>query len=45
VARHCDYRCKKSEAEIATASRGDWHPEHLFTLRQSLEAWRYHQNW
>ena len=39
-----DYRCKKSEAAIAKALRGDWREEHLFTLRQSLEAWRYHQN-
>jgi transposase len=39
-----DYRCKKSEAEIAKALRGDWREEHLFTLRQSLEAWRFHQN-
>jgi transposase len=38
-----NYRCKKSEAQIAAALHGDWRPEHLFTLRQSLEAWRYHQ--
>jgi len=38
-----DYRCKKSVAEIAAALRGDWRPEHLFTLRQSFEAWQYHQ--
>jgi transposase len=43
LARHRNYRCKKSEAEIAAALRGDWKSEHLFTLRQSLEAWRYHQ--
>ena len=43
LARHRNYRCKKSETEIATALRGDWRPEHLFTLRQSLAAWRYHQ--
>lgn len=43
LARHRNYRCKKSEAEIAAALRGDWRPEHLFTLRQSLAAWRYHQ--
>jgi len=36
-------RCKKSEAEIARSLRGDWREEHLFTLRQSLEAWRFHQ--
>jgi hypothetical protein len=44
LARLRDYRCKKSEAEIAKALRGDWREEHLFTLRQSLEAWRFHQN-
>src|SRR5690606_27300896 len=43
LARHRNYRCKKSEADIATALHGDWKREHLFTLRQSLEAWRYHQ--
>lgn len=42
LAQHRDYRCKKSEAEIAAALRGDWRPEHLFTLRQSFEAWQYH---
>jgi hypothetical protein len=44
LARHRNYRCKKSEADIAKALRGDWKPEHLFTLRQSLAAWRYHQS-
>jgi transposase len=43
LAQHRDPRCKKSEAEIAAALRGDWRPEHLFTLRQSFEAWQYHQ--
>ena len=38
-----DYRCQKSEAQIAKALYGDWREEHLFTLRQSLEAWRFHQ--
>jgi transposase len=37
------FRCKKSEAQIARYLRGDWREEHLFTLRQSLEAWRFHQ--
>jgi transposase len=37
------FRCKKSEAQIAKALKGDWREEHLFTLRQSLEAWRFHQ--
>jgi transposase len=43
LAQHRDYRCKKSKAEIAAALRGDWRAEHLFTLRQSFEAWQYHQ--
>ena len=43
LAQWRDPRCKKSQAEIAAALHGDWRPEHLFTLRQSLAAWRYHQ--
>lgn len=43
LAQHRNYRCKKSHAEIIAALRGDWRPEHLFTLRQSFEAWQYHQ--
>jgi transposase len=43
LARLRDPRCKKTEAEIAAALHGDWRCEHLFTLRQSLAAWRYHQ--
>jgi transposase len=39
-----DPRCKKTQAEIAAALQGDWREEHLFTLRQSLAAWRYHQS-
>jgi transposase len=43
LARLRNYRCKASEATIAKALRGDWREEHLFTLKQSLAAWRYHQ--
>lgn len=43
LAGHRDYRCKKSEAQIAKALLGDWRDEHLFTLSQSLQAWRFHQ--
>lgn len=39
-----DYRCKKSEAQIARALHGDWREEHLFTLQQSLQAWRFHRD-
>jgi len=38
-----DRRCKKSAEEIAKALHGDWREEHLFTLRQSFQAWRYHE--
>jgi transposase len=43
LARLRNYRCRQSESTIAAALRGDWREEHLFTLRQSLAAWRYHQ--
>lgn len=43
LARLRNYRCKASEATITKALRGDWREEHLFTLGQSLAAWRYHQ--
>jgi hypothetical protein len=42
LARLRNDRCKAGEATIAKALRGDWRGEHLFTLRQSLAAWRYH---
>jgi transposase len=32
-----DHRVKASEAQIASALRGTWRPEHLFALRQALE--------
>jgi len=34
---------KASEETIAKSLVGDYRPEHLFTLRQSLEAWRFHR--
>jgi transposase len=43
LAQRRDRRCKKTVTEIAAALHGDWRAEHLFTLRQSLAAWRYHQ--
>lgn len=39
--RSARHRCKKSAAEIASALKGDWKVERLFTLRQSLAAWRF----
>ena len=34
---------KGSEKTIAKSLEGDYRPEHLFTLRQSLTAYRYYQ--
>ncbi|HZA24367.1 MAG TPA: IS110 family transposase [Dehalococcoidia bacterium] len=35
---------KASRETIARSLQGDWRPEHLFTLRQALEAYRYYQH-
>jgi transposase len=35
---------KASGETIAKALMGDWRPEHLFTLRQGLDAYRYYQD-
>jgi Transposase IS116/IS110/IS902 family len=42
LAAHRDHRCKMSGAAIAAALKGDWKEDQLFTLRQSLAAWRFH---
>lgn len=38
-----NYRCRKSEEEIARALVGDFREEHLFCLRQEVEAYRFVQ--
>ena len=38
-----DRRVKASELEIVRALEGDYRPEHLFTLRQSLVSYRHYQ--
>jgi transposase len=43
LAGHRDHRIKASPATIAKALVGDYRPEHLFTLRQSLDAYRQYQ--
>jgi hypothetical protein len=43
LARLRDDRIKASEETVAKSLVGDYRSEHLFTLRQSLEAWRYHR--
>jgi hypothetical protein len=37
LARHRDYRCRATEAEIVAGLTGHYRPEHLFVLRQNLE--------
>ena len=34
-----------SEAPVAEALIGDYRPEHLFALRQSLQAYQQYQGW
>ena len=43
LAKRRDPRVKASEETIRKALVGDWHAEHLFTLRQAREAYRYSQ--
>ena len=43
LAGHRDHRIKASRETIAKALVGDYRPEHLFTLRQSLDAYRQYQ--
>ena len=40
----CDVQIKKSKAErVVESLRGTWQPEHLFALRQAVEAWDFYQ--
>ena len=43
LARLRNQRIKASEAVIAKSLVGDYRPEHLFTLRQSVDAYRNYQ--
>src|SRR6202521_1738745 len=43
LAKLRDKRIRASEETIIQSLTGDYRREHLFTLRQSLEAFRYHQ--
>ena len=38
-----DPQVKAPRETVVKALRGDWRPEHLFVLRQSLESYRYYQ--
>ena len=43
LAQHRDYRCHASEAEIVAALTGNYRPEHVFGLRQNLDAFDHVQ--
>ena len=38
-----DQRCKNSEETIARSLKGSYRPEHLFSLRQAIELYEFHQ--
>jgi len=42
LARLCHGGVKSSEDVVAKSLEGDYRPEHLFALRQSLAAFRYY---
>jgi hypothetical protein len=43
LARHRDPRCAKSQDEIALSLQGNYKAEHLFELKQALEAYDFYQ--
>ena len=43
LARLCHPSVKSSREKVAQALEGDYRPEHVFTLRQSLAGYRYYQ--
>jgi len=43
LAQLCYHRGKSPRDKVAQALVGDYRPEHLFTLKQSLDGCRYYQ--
>ena len=43
LAAHRDERCAKSEQEIRKSLEGNYKPEHLFALKQALQAYDFYQ--
>jgi transposase len=43
LARHRHPSCKTSAEEIARALHGEWRPEHLFALKQTLALYEFYQ--
>jgi len=44
LAQLCNKRVKSPREKVVKALEGDYRPEHLFTLRQSLEGYRFYQD-
>jgi transposase len=42
LAHHRDFRCKKSQDEIAKSLQGNYRAEHIFELRQALELFDFY---
>jgi len=42
LAHHRDFRCKKSQDEIAESLQGNYRAEHIFELRQALELFDFY---
>jgi transposase len=43
LAQLCNCRVKSPREKVARALEGDYRPEHVFTLKQSLDGYRYYQ--
>jgi transposase len=43
LASLCNWRVRSSRETVAKSLEGDYRPEHLFTLRQSLVGYRFYQ--
>jgi len=43
LAQLCNSRVRSPREKVAEALEGDYRPEHLFTLKQSLDGYRYYQ--
>jgi transposase len=42
LAQFRDFRCKSSQATLAKAWTGNWKPEYLFALKQSVELYDFY---
>lgn len=43
LAKLCHFRVRSPRDTVAKALEGDYRPEHLYTLRQSVDGYRFHQ--